>query len=132
MVRRSRRYRLVRASRSQRSTLHLQCVLVVLLLRFGQVAAKLTLSALQEDVDEAVQAANQAFKTTWRKTPPAEKAKLMHKLADLVDEHAQELAVLEALDAGMMLAMASGFEIPFLSKALRKSSFKLQLPRLAN
>ena len=39
-----------------------------------------------EDVDAAVQAANNAF-DAWSQTEPAERAKYMEKIADLIDEN---------------------------------------------
>ena len=67
-----------------------------------------TAIASKADVDAAVAAALQAFKTTWgTKVTAAERAKLMFKLADLVEKNAEELAALEALNAGMFLLSAS-------------------------
>src|ERR1700704_6352887 len=61
-----------------------------------QVAA-----ADEADVDEAVRAARHAFeKGPWRKMSAAERGRLINKLADLVEKHADELARLEALDNG--------------------------------
>ena len=61
-----------------------------------QVAA-----AEEADVDEAVRAARNAFeKGPWRKMSAAERGRLINKLADLVESHADELARLEALDNG--------------------------------
>ena len=45
----------------------------------------------------------------------------MHKLADLVERDLSELATLEALDSGMLFAIALGGEVPFLVKALSRS-----------
>src|SRR2546422_10331407 len=49
-----------------------------------------------EDVDRAVAAARSAFdEGPWRKAPAAERARLINALAELVEEHADELAELE-------------------------------------
>lgn len=54
-----------------------------------------------KDVDIAVKAAEEAFKTSWGlKVPAAARGKLLFKLADLVEKHVDELCALEALDAG--------------------------------
>lgn len=53
----------------------------------------------QQDVDEAVKVAQAAFKL-WKRTPAPEKAKLMHKLADLIDENLDWLAELETAAMG--------------------------------
>src|ERR1700721_1677732 len=53
------------------------------------------------DVDIAVKAARAAFEHgPWRKNSGPEKAKLLHRLADLIEKHADELARLESLDKG--------------------------------
>jgi acyl-CoA reductase-like NAD-dependent aldehyde dehydrogenase len=59
------------------------------------------------DVDRAVAAARRAFEQgPWRTAPPAQRARLIGRLADLVEEHGEELAQLEALDNGKPVKMA--------------------------
>jgi acyl-CoA reductase-like NAD-dependent aldehyde dehydrogenase len=54
-----------------------------------------------EDVDRAVRAARAAFDSgPWRKMRPAERARLLWRLGDLILEHADEIARLETLDNG--------------------------------
>lgn len=54
-----------------------------------------------KDVDRAVEAAQKAFKTSWGlKVPGNERGRLLNKLADILEKNADELAALEALDAG--------------------------------
>ena len=54
-----------------------------------------------KDVDLAVQAAQKAFDTVWGlNTPGFERGRLLYKLADLMEQHADEYAALEALDNG--------------------------------
>ncbi len=54
-----------------------------------------------EDVDAAVRAARAAFdEGPWRSAPGRERARLMRRLADLVAERADELAVVECTDNG--------------------------------
>lgn len=56
----------------------------------------------KEDIDEAVQAAEQAFvKGPWGSMKVAERMKYIHRIADLIDEEIEEIAVLEALDTGL-------------------------------
>ncbi|KAI5867538.1 aldehyde dehydrogenase [Durotheca rogersii] len=62
-------------------------------------------SAGASDVDDAVSAASAAFKT-WRRTSPAERSRLMNRLADLVDEKATALARLETLAMGAPAVIA--------------------------
>ena len=54
-----------------------------------------------EDVDRAVQAARAAFESgPWPKMKPADRARVLHKLGDLILAHADEIARLETLDNG--------------------------------
>jgi aldehyde dehydrogenase (NAD+) len=60
-----------------------------------------------KDIDAAVAAAREAFKTTWGKNVTGwERARLLHKLADLIERDAQELAELEALNNGKPVRIA--------------------------
>ena len=53
-----------------------------------------------EDVDRAVKAARAAFEGPWRRMKPVERQRIMLRLADLVEEHFEELAMLDTLDLG--------------------------------
>jgi aldehyde dehydrogenase (NAD+) len=67
----------------------------------------------QEDIDLAVAAAQAAFTTgPWATYGGAQRARLMNKLAELIDEHAEELAYLDAVSMGMPVAINAGFTIP--------------------
>jgi betaine-aldehyde dehydrogenase len=71
-----------------------------------------------EDVDRAVKAARRAF-AGWSQTTPAQRSVALLALADLVDEHAEEIARLEALNAGKPLAAVTGDELPVMADNLR-------------
>jgi len=58
------------------------------------------------DIDAAVAAARAAFTGPWAKFTAAERGKVLWKIADLVEQHAQELIELEILDNGQPLAVA--------------------------
>jgi 1-pyrroline dehydrogenase len=70
-----------------------------------------------EDVDRAVEAA-QAALPEWLEKTPKERSELLLKLADVMDEHAEELAQLESTNVGKPL-MASRDEMPFSADNLR-------------
>jgi aminobutyraldehyde dehydrogenase len=70
-----------------------------------------------EDVDRAVEAAKKAL-PEWLDKTPKERSELLHALADVIDEHAEELAQLESLNVGKPL-MASRDEMPFSADNLR-------------
>jgi len=61
-----------------------------------------------EDVDRAVAAARRAQEGQWSRITPADRSRLINRLADLVEQNAQELAELEALDNGKPLRSARG------------------------
>ena len=60
------------------------------------------------DLDLAVNAARSAFKS-WRKTSAAERAALLCRAADLVDERAEEIARLEMRCTGKRLSSCRGY-----------------------
>src|SRR3954453_17440612 len=64
-----------------------------------------------EDVDRGVTAAERAFES-WGVTTPKDRSLALLKLADLVEEHAEELADLESADAGKPRAAFLEDEIP--------------------
>ncbi len=64
------------------------------------------------DVDRAVKAARDALESgPWSKASAAGRARLMHRLADLVEENGDELAELEALDNGKPLKFAKVVDV---------------------
>jgi acyl-CoA reductase-like NAD-dependent aldehyde dehydrogenase len=58
------------------------------------------------DIDLAVQAARRALDGAWGKHHPGQRTRLMLKLADLIEQNGEELALLESLDNGMPIMMA--------------------------
>src|SRR5437764_13157049 len=71
----------------------------------------------KEDADRAVEAAKKAL-PEWLETTPGERAELLLKLADLLDEHAEELAGLESQNGGKTLPAARD-EVPVSSDNIR-------------
>jgi aminomuconate-semialdehyde/2-hydroxymuconate-6-semialdehyde dehydrogenase len=63
------------------------------------------------DVDAAVAAAKRAA-PAWAKTPAEQRARLLNKLADLVERDLDALAALESRDAGKTVALAKSLDIP--------------------
>ena len=60
-----------------------------------------------EETDAAVARAKEAF-TDWRAVAPADRARLLRRLATLVEEHGEELARLESRNVGKPIAGARG------------------------
>jgi 5-carboxymethyl-2-hydroxymuconic-semialdehyde dehydrogenase len=52
-----------------------------------------------EDIDRAATIARQAFKA-WRDMPATMRKKLLHRVADAIEDHADDIAVLECIDTG--------------------------------
>jgi len=59
------------------------------------------------DADRAVAAARRAFEEgDWARMKPVDRERLLHRLADLLEQHADEIAELEAIDNGKSVVMA--------------------------
>jgi betaine-aldehyde dehydrogenase len=83
----------------------------------GEVIANAPLSTA-EDVGRAVAAAHAAF-DGWSVTTPGERAAALLKLADAIEEHADEIAELESDNAGKPINAVREDEIPFMADNLR-------------
>lgn len=82
----------------------------------GQVLCEVSLGE-SSDVDEAVIAAAAAL-PGWRKTTPADRARMLFAVADAIDAHTELLARIETLNVGKPITVSRG-EIPLASDALR-------------
>jgi aldehyde dehydrogenase len=65
----------------------------------------------KEDVELALDAAHEAFKT-WSKTSPAERSKLLNKIADVIEENLEMLARIETVDNGKALRETRAADLP--------------------
>ncbi len=63
------------------------------------------------DVDDAVRAATAAFET-WRETTPSERQRALLRIADALEDHADELVAIECRDTGKPPALTASEEIP--------------------
>src|SRR5271157_4906940 len=78
----------------------------------GEVMANVA-SGDYADIDLAVKAARRAFEQgPWSRMTHAERAKLVWKLADLIEQNLEEFAQIESLDNGKPLAVARVADIP--------------------
>ena len=67
----------------------------------------------REDVDRAVRAARRAFERgDWALAGPAQRGRVLIRLAELMDAHLEELALLEALDTGHPIGDARAVDVP--------------------
>lgn len=82
--------------------------------------------ASPEDVDKAVAAAD-AAREQWRETPALERARLVKEFADLVEVHADDLALLDAIDAGSPISNAR-FDVQIALEQMRMfAGFALEM-----
>ncbi|XP_021741570.1 aldehyde dehydrogenase family 2 member C4-like [Chenopodium quinoa] len=87
--------------------------------RNGEVVAKIA-EGDKEDIDLAVKAARDAFDHgPWPRMSGHARGRLMIKYAELVEEHAEELAALDAIDAGKLFGMGKLIDIPSGASNLR-------------
>jgi acyl-CoA reductase-like NAD-dependent aldehyde dehydrogenase len=62
-----------------------------------------------EDIDLAVKAARRAFeKPSWANISPHQRSNYLFRIADLIEKHCEELAMIQSLDMGMLLAQSRG------------------------
>ena len=78
--------------------------------------------ATPADVDAAVNAARQALGGEWSAMRPYQRAHAMSKLADLLELHARELAELETINSGRLIANTRIFDVEFSAHVLRYMS----------
>ncbi len=77
----------------------------------GEVLARIA-EGDSEDIDRAVKTARAAFDNgIWTKIKPNERGRIIHRLGDLVLQHADELAALESLDNGKPLGIARAADV---------------------
>ncbi len=70
------------------------------------------------DVEKAVQAAKEAFKS-WSKTSPEQRFRVMNKIAEFIEAKLDELALAETLDNGKPLKLSKRVDIPRASDNFR-------------
>ncbi|HZX15699.1 MAG TPA: aldehyde dehydrogenase [Pseudomonas sp.] len=74
------------------------------------------------DAELAVSDARATFESgVWSRMAPAQRKRVMIRFADLLDQHAEELALLETLDMGKPISDALSVDVPAASRAIRWS-----------
>ena len=71
------------------------------------------------DIDAAVRDADTAFREHWRDANPSVRGRILLRLADLIEEHADELAQLETLDNGKPLFETKNIDVPMTAEVYR-------------
>ncbi|WP_336766643.1 NAD-dependent phenylacetaldehyde dehydrogenase [Acinetobacter nosocomialis] len=75
-----------------------------------QVVAQISIGS-QQDVASAVKSAEHAFQNAWAETTPYERGVKLNKLADLIEQHGEELAQLETLSTGKLINISRHLEV---------------------
>jgi acyl-CoA reductase-like NAD-dependent aldehyde dehydrogenase len=85
----------------------------------GEVIAQVA-DAGPADVDAAVARARAVFDDgAWARLPGGQRARILWRIADLIEEHAGELARLETRDQGQPLNISAGFSVPMAAEVFR-------------
>jgi gamma-glutamyl-gamma-aminobutyraldehyde dehydrogenase len=85
----------------------------------GETLAEMS-AGTTEDIDRAVSAARKAFRSgVWSRMAPRDRMDVMYRFADLVDEHAESLAVLETLDMGKPIGDVISQDLPAVIATIR-------------
>ncbi|HNP63265.1 MAG TPA: aldehyde dehydrogenase family protein [Woeseiaceae bacterium] len=66
----------------------------------------------EADVDKAVKAARDAYRTSWGRMKPAERGKYIYRIARIMQERAREFSVIESLDGGKPIRESRDVDIP--------------------
>ena len=75
-----------------------------------------------EDADEAVKKARAAFESgVWSAMAPADRKMVLVRWAELIEHHADELALLECLDVGKPISDTTGVDVPSAVRTIRWS-----------
>lgn len=72
----------------------------------------------KEDVDRAVAAAWKAHES-WKKVSPVERARILNKIADLIEANLEKLATVETLDGGKVIRETANFDVPLCADQFR-------------
>jgi len=85
----------------------------------GEVLAEVA-AGTAKDVDAAVAAARRSFKSrVWSRMAPRARMEVLYRLADLVDENAEELALLDTLDMGKPIGDMLAADLPQVIETFR-------------
>jgi acyl-CoA reductase-like NAD-dependent aldehyde dehydrogenase len=68
--------------------------------------------AADQDVDEAIDAAWEAF-ASWKLKSPAERSKILTRIGDIINQNKEELAIIESMDNGKPIRETMTIDVPF-------------------
>jgi len=70
-------------------------------------------------VDQAVQSAQHAYDEGWGQLLPAQRERLLHRLADLIEEHAHELSEYDSIEGGKPISFVETVDLPLAVEQFR-------------
>jgi len=85
----------------------------------GETLAEMS-EGMPEDINRAVASAKAAYRSgCWSRIAPRERMEILYGFADLIDQHAEELAVLETLDMGKPIGDVIAEDLPAVIETIR-------------
>ena len=72
----------------------------------------------EADVEAAIRAGSLAFET-WKKTSPKERAEILNRIADVIDQNREHFAAVETMDNGKPIRESFGADVPGASEHFR-------------
>src|SRR5262245_61456642 len=85
----------------------------------GEVRAEMA-EGTEADIDAAVAVAKRAFRSgDWSRMAPRARMEVLYRFADLIDERAEDLAVLETLDMGKPISDVVNIDLPAVVQTFR-------------
>ncbi|MGO1580398.1 MAG: aldehyde dehydrogenase family protein [Peptoniphilaceae bacterium] len=76
-------------------------------------------NASSDDVDLAVKSAREAFENGWKNTSTEERAKILLKIAQVIEDNAEYLSTIETIDNGKPIRETSNIDIPYAADHFR-------------
>ena len=83
----------------------------------GERIASIT-DATRQDVDAAVDAAHEAF-ASWKATQKGERARILNAIADVIEENAEHLALVESIDNGKPIRETRAIDVAYSAEHFR-------------
>jgi len=85
----------------------------------GEILAEMS-EGKEQDIDLAVSVAKKAFKSgVWSKIAPRERMEVMYRFSGLVNENAEELAILDSLDMGKPISDMVNVDLPCVARTIQ-------------
>jgi len=85
----------------------------------GEILAEMS-AGTSADIDRAVASARSAFRSgVWSRMPPRKRMRVLYRFAKLIEEHTEELAVLDTMDMGKPISDMISVDVPLVAETVR-------------